>query len=305
MVSPITEVFAKLNSGDRIVFDGTAIVSQIPQSVREQSFLDRPSDVRLLVVTDNLGIRAGFTNHGHPDNEVSLVDFNGENGIMIMPAGTGPYEQIQNAQKVIDAFTGRKVTPDMILAHITPRGAPLRDAVKEIYGPVTGREGVEAQIARFVSAPVITPDGKVEMVPADVTESYAMGLRAPTREELYKLEFQTRLPATIMGDEYKENIEFWDMNNAMKGRDIFLRGENTAFEKLDPLVIVQDEIYLSVDAATGLTKPLKKSVAEATFDVSKATVLRLNDEGRVLSYLRPLERKDMGRSQPKIEPARL
>lgn len=301
-MSAIVDVFKKLSDRqDTIIFDGADIIAQIPQHIRQESFLDRPADVRLLMITENLGKRAGFSNPGQPDNDPSLVDFNGENGIMIMPAGIGPAEQIANARELIEVMRGRRMTPELILAFITPKGAPYRHTVKEMYGPVSGREGVDAQVSRFVASEIVKPDGTKEIITPDVQDNYAMGLRAPTREEVYKVQFQTLLPATIIGSEYKTDIDFWDMNNAMKGREIYLRGTETAPEKLDPLVIVQDEIYLAVDAAGGLAKPIKKSVAEAIFDVKKATSLIVDQDGALLSVTLPIQARKND-VEPKAKP---
>lgn len=293
MVSNIAEVFEKLNGHQgRIVFDGADIISQIPAHIRKEAFLDRPSDVRLLVITDNRGQRSDIVNHGHPENEVSLVDFNGENGIMIMPAGNSSYEQIKNAQKIVEALNGRKITPEFIRDNISPPSSPLHGAVKEIYGPVTGRDGVNAQVSRFVESPVIAPDGHILNVAPDVANNYAMGMRAPTREEVYKIELQTVLPAALMGDEFKENIA---------ARQIYLKGEGTANEKLDPFIAVQDVIYLTVDAANGVAKPLKKTVAEAIFDVKKAVALSVDEDGGLTSVTIPLSPRE-SRPTPHMAP---
>ncbi len=271
------------------IFAGSEILAQVSPFIREQSFLPRPSDVRLLMVTsDEKERHFTFKTHGHPQNEESTVHFNGQNGIMMMLHGEGAFEQLSNAQKVIDRLHEKglsRITPEFVASEIADPAGSLRSAVAQIYGPVTGRKGVEDQANRFVSVEITSPNGPMRSEPV-ITNDYAVGMRAPVKEEVYLLMHNSEVPAYIIGGGYSDKIAGTFGNKAS------LRGDGTAAEKFVGTFMVANTMVLAVDAGDKTIKPIITGTAAKSFDLNRMTVLTLNNQGKVTNQYRPTNPND-------------
>ncbi|MDB5492238.1 MAG: hypothetical protein JWO78_2087 [Micavibrio sp.] len=274
-----------LEAFKKVELNGSDILSQISLDIRgENNRQPRPSDVRVLLRTADLqGQEYQFPNHGHPDNELSTVAFNGDNAIVIMPAGDTTRRQLFSAQQIIDRLKKsglERATPDFIEKEIV-RGDLSRKFVAQAYGPAP----FVAQAARFVDVEIPSPNGGTETIIPDITQDYAVGMRAPTHEEAFLVMYSGSpkdlfMRAGSAAAHYLSTIE-----NAVPAT---LRGTSTVAEHLDGIGQVTKGIVLSVDAATGGTKPIRLESAKDIFNIEKLPVVMVNDNQQVIAQYKPV-----------------
>ena len=263
-----------------VELSGDDIVAHISRDLRDNPLNrhNRPADVRLLLRTAAMnGAVATFPNHGHPDNELSTVTFDGENAVVIMPAGDTPRRQLFSARQIVarlDASGAPRITPDFIAREITGPAGLCRKFAAQAYGPAP----FDAQAARFVATDIPASAGGAETVVPDITDAYAIGMRAPAQEEAYLVVY-SGAPADlfISGGEaaaaYLSTIE--------AALPVTLKGSVTTQEKLDGMQRIEKGIVLAVDAATGRTKPIRLETAKDIFDLARLSIIRVDDHGQV------------------------
>jgi hypothetical protein len=264
---------------------GDEILAQLSPEIRgENNKQARPSDVRVLLRTADLkGQEYQFPNHGHPDNELSTVAFDGDNAIVIMPTGDNARRQLFSAMQIIDRLkkSGQtRVTPEFIEKEII-RGDLSKKFAAQAYGPAP----FVAQAARFVDVNIPSPNGGTETIHPEVTEDYAVGMRAPTQEEAFLVVYAGSPKDLFMragnaAAHYLSTIE-----NAVPAT---LAGTSTTAEKLDGLGQVRKGIVLSIDAATGGTKPIRLESAKDIFDIARLPVVMVDANQHVTAQYKPV-----------------
>lgn len=274
-----------LKVSQNVTLRGDDILSQISPEIRgENNKQSRPSDVRVLLRTADLkGREYQFPNHGHPDNELSTVAFNGDNAIVIMPSGDTTRRQLFSAMQIIDRLkkSGQvRITPEFIDKEII-RGDLSKKFAAQAYGPAP----FVAQAARFVDVDIPLPNGGTETIHPDITDDYAVGMRAPAQEEAFLVVYSGAPKDIFMcaGDaaaHYLSTIE-----NAVPA---VLAGTSTTTEKLEGLCQVRKGIVLSVDAATGGTKPIRLETAKDIFDLARLPVVMVDANRNVVAQYRPV-----------------
>lgn len=269
-----------------VELDGDAILTQVLPELRgDANKHARPSDVRLLLRTANLDGRIfQFPNHGHPDNELSSVAFDGENAIVIMPSGATPRAQLFSARQILSRLEASgldRVTPEFMASEIVKAGALARKFTAQAYGPAP----FAAQAARFVDVAIPAADGRGEIIRPDITEHYAQGMRAPTQEEALMVVYGGK-PANlfIKGGEVAATY-LSTLENALPAN---LKGQATAVEQLDGLGHLAKGIVLAVDAATGRTKPMRLETAAGIFNLSALSIIVVNEDGVVTGQYKNL-----------------
>jgi hypothetical protein len=272
------DLFASLKAAP-LVLDAGAILDQVSPKLRgAASMMQRPSDVRVLLRTADLqGQEYQFPNHGHPDNEMSNVAFDGANAVMIMPEGENPRRQLFSAHQIVDCLKAEGltvVTPDFIERHVVNTQALCRKFAAQAYGPAP----FDAQTKRFVSCDIPGVSGGMETIDPVVEAGYAIGMRAPTSEEAIMVVYGG--PAQNMfiksGDIAAAAVA------AMEGAvPALLRVDQTADEALDGLGELQKAIVLAIDSAAGKPKPIRLESARGIFDLARMNVIHINHTGQV------------------------
>lgn len=277
-----SKILQQLSTAGPIELKGENILLQISPEIRNQK-QPRPSDVRLLLRTAQLnGQEYQFPNHGHPDNELSTVPFNGENAIVIMPAGDTPRRQLFSAQQIIDRFKRSgldRVTPEFMEKEVI-RGGLSKKFAAQAYGPAP----FTSQAARFVDVDIPGNNGP-ETIHPEITESYAVGMRAPVEEEAFLVVFTGRpedlfIKAGNAASAYLSTME--------KAIPVNLEGSNTAAENLDGLGYLAKGIVLAVDAAGGDIKPVRLESAKDIFNLARLPVVLLDKDERVIAQYKPV-----------------
>lgn len=264
---------------------GQSILAQISPAIRgDEHKQTRPSDVRLLLRTADLqGQSYQFPNHGHPDNELSTVPFDGNNAIVIMPTGDTARRQLFSAAQILarlkESGSGR-VTPAFMQQEIIAPGL-TRNFAAQAYGPAPFAE----QAARFVAVDI--PDGSDggETIHPDITDDYAVGMRAPVREEAFLIVYADK-PADIFmraGDAAATCLSTLE-----KAIPASLKGDNTAAEHLDGFGKLAKGIVLAVDAATGGVKPVRLESAADIFNLARLPVVMVNAQKRIVAQYKPV-----------------
>ncbi|MCD8570841.1 MAG: hypothetical protein LRY76_04820 [Alphaproteobacteria bacterium] len=267
--------------------------------------VDRPSDVRVILRTSDLqGKVNSIANHGHPDNELSEVAHDGKNAYMVMPNGDTPRRQLFAAQQIRQAIEQEgltTVTPEFIQKHIANPAGKLRKFVGQIYGPAP----FEAQAERLVDTDIPRVDGNgVEVMHPLNNGSVAIGMRAPTKEEAFIVVYAGKGPDMfVTGGEAAATIL-----STLEGEvSAKLKGTNTTLEQLDGLGVLTKAIVLSVDAATGNTKPIRLETAADIFDLSKMNIVLVKADGTLSMQLRNIATEQPPAAEtssaPTIEPS--
>ncbi len=274
----------KLAVVQTVEMNGDDILQQIyPQIRGDENKQMRPSDVRVLFRTAAINGQAyQFPNHGHPDNELSTVPFDGENAIVIMPAGETPRQQLFSAMQLVDQLKNSglaRITPEFMEREII-NNTMKRQFAAQAYGPAP----FIAQAARFVSVD-IPSNGGIETIHPDVTDNYAVGMRAPVQEEAFLIIYAGK-PADIFikaGNIAASHLSA--MENAVQAK---LEGSDTTTEFLDGFGHLAKGIVLAVDAATSSTKPIRLSTAAGIFNLARLPVVMINAEKQVTAQYKPL-----------------
>lgn len=263
-----------------VQIDADHVLAQIsPQLRGDVSSFERPSDVRLILRTAACGGQGySFPNHGHPDNEVSHVNFDGENGIMIMPAGDTPRQQLSSALGIVDTLKGQNLshaTPDFIENHIVNKAALSHRFAAQVYGPAP----FTAQADRLVDVSIPGRDNQPEMIKPQRTAGYALGMRAPVKEEAFLLLYMGNTKSLFLkGGEQAASL----ISNMHDALSVKMKGKNTALEALDALNGLAKAIILAVDAGTGRTKPIRLETAKEIFPVQDLNWVFVDDKGTVV-----------------------
>lgn len=274
-----------LEAFNKVELVGASVLSQVSPDIRgENNRQFRPSDVRVLLRTADLqGQEYQFPNHGHPDNELSTVAFNGDNAIVIMPTGDTTRRQLFSAMQIIDRLKKsglNRVTPDFIEKEII-RGDLSKKFAAQAYGPAP----FAAQAGRFVDVEIPSANGGTETIHPDITDDYAVGMRAPTQEEAFLVVYSGSpknlfIRAGNAAAHYLSTIE-----SAVSAT---LKGTGTVAEHLDGLGQVTKGIVLSVDAATGGTKPIRLETAKDIFDIARLPIVMVNADQQVVAQYKPV-----------------
>lgn len=267
------------DSNDATDLDAAAIFDQIvPELKGEVSMMERPSDVRVLLRTADLqGLEYEFPNHGHPDNELSTVAFDGQNAIVIMPEGATPHRQLFSARQIVDKFNSlglQAVTPEFMENHVVKKDGLCRKFAAQAYGPAP----FEAQTARFVECSIPGANGGFETIKPVIEPGYAMGMRAPTKEMAFLIVYTGLNKLHIKAGEIAASL----LATLEDSIPASLKGKNTAVEQLDGISNLQKGVVLALDSATNSPKPIRLGTAREIFDLNRMNVVYVNEQGKVI-----------------------
>jgi hypothetical protein len=264
----------------RMTLSGDDILAQIsPQLRGDISRHERPSDVRLILRTAPTGQTYSFANFGHPDNERSTVTFNGDDAIMIMPAGETARSQLFSAFQIVSRMKAKGVdrtgvTPEFMQSEIVnPKGLAHRFTA-QAYGPAP----FTTQADRLVPVDIPGQNGQSETISPTKEAGYALGMRAPVKEEAFLVIHMDEAENVFVKGGKTAGAY---LNKIHDNLHAGLKGSTTTLESLDNISRVIKGIVLSVDAATGGTKPIRLETAKDIFNLANLSWIFVGKNGQV------------------------
>ncbi|MBU6235545.1 MAG: hypothetical protein KGQ41_06850, partial [Alphaproteobacteria bacterium] len=264
-----------------------------PELRGEASTQMRPADFRLMIMTSDEGGRVhGFPNHGHPENEVSNVAFDGQNAVMSMLVGDTPQRQLFSIRMVFARMAEKgvtRLTPEFIDESIAAKDAPLRRAIAQIYGPVAPGD-IAAQKSKFVDTTIMGANGAPETFKFVETADYAYGMRAPQPEEVFLVVFGGKVPVHVTGTNSAANFAT-SFEDAVKAS---VKGTRATFEQMQGMGAWTKGIVLAVDSKDGTVKPIHLGTATEIFNIGLMSIIVIDDHGRIAGQYANMRNVDSG-----------
>lgn len=266
-------------AADPVIFNADLILAQIhPQLRGDISKQDRPSDVRVILRTASLGGQAcSFPNHGHPDNEMSTVSFDGESAIMVMPEGETARKQLFSALQIVSRMQEQgltHITPEFLNNSIVNKSGLSHRFAAQVYGPAP----FTAQADRLVDTAIPGQNGNPEIIKPVREDGYAVGMRAPVKEEAFLLVYMGQTENLFLKGGAQAATLLAKIQDVLS---VKMNGANTALEALDGLNMLAKAIVLAVDAGSGKTKPIRLETARDIFQLQNMNWVFVDSKGQV------------------------